>query len=267
MQSTPTAFAAPLLFPLLPPVACVRFVSGLRPVLRGRGLRSSIRCCMLASAGLSATSQEAVLLSCLITLDLGRNLSPEARDRIDLLVQVLEGLGSFVRPSYPANLSILDGPWTLLYSSSPLPPPRLPFVLPGTALRVTGLEQVFDTPARTLQNSILLAIDPPLGLPLPTSSPLPSPPLSLKVAITADFTVTAPDSIRLALSSAEVRVRLPGAPRHVRASPVLPLGRLAGFAGQRGSQSADVTTTYYGEHVRVARSPGGEMRVFCRPVQ
>lgn len=265
MPISPTAFASPV-----PLTHASALQASLAPLCYRRPRRSRTSPQTAPRMSLPATSEvaecEAILLAGLVGKEQGRGMADVDRSRIDLLCLKLEQLGSPVPISWPENLSTLDGPpWTLLYSTEPLPPTSVP-LLPPFSVFVSGVEQRFDTPARTVQNVILLRAASPLARPGSRAD--------AELVVTNSFSIAAVDVLALAIVSVEVRVRGLGEDKRMRNFlPPLAIGRLRDalerngsvyYGGGGRSQSETVTTTFIGCTLRITRSPGGALRVFTR---
>lgn len=195
-------------------------------------------------------------------------MSEDDKARLRLLADCLGECESTPPFRWPERLDVLDGsPWNLVYSSEPLPPQGLlPLPLPLSMLRVVGIQQRFETSARVVENAILLAVDWPLRRGDGAAD--------AEVVVKNTFTVLAPDTVSLALESTELRVRGVGEQRMRSFLRPLSVRRLAeSFDGSldektRGarSQSSEVQTLFIGKTLRVATSPGGELRIFSRTV-
>jgi hypothetical protein len=192
-------------------------------------------------------------------------MSDDDRARLRLLADCLGECESTVPVQWPERLDVLDGaPWNLVYSSEPLPPLNvLPLPLPLSTLRIAGIQQRFATSKRKVENVILLAADWPYRRSGGGAD--------AEVVVNNTFDVRAPDTVALSLESAELRVRGLGEQRMRSFLPPLAVGRLAqaaggvaGRGGRGGAQSAEVRTTFIGRILRVADSPGGELRIFSR---
>lgn len=173
-------------------------------------------------------------------------LSVSLREQVDLGAQVLEASAGGAAVAFPDDLWKLDGVWTLLYTSEA-------GGVPGAA---TGVRQRFAVDERRVENCVCVAVGPPRA-----------PAVGGEVVLGATFDVVDRDTLKLSLVDVQVRVRQPGGGRMRDLTPRLPLPdwRVPAFARRvaRGT-SQDVRTTYYGQAIRVARSSGGELRIFCR---
>lgn len=187
-------------------------------------------------------------------------MSKPDRERVKMLVSELEKCSSTTEISWPSNLRVLDGRWSLLYSSELLPPS---VVLPAGifSVRTVGVEQRFDTANRIVENVVLLGVDAPFRR-RPASA------ADIELVVVNTFEVASPDRIELQVKNVETRVRDLSGERMRDFLPSIPVGRLLYSSdealGRR--RSSDVRTTFIGEHVRIARSSEGELRVFVRPL-
>lgn len=224
-----------------------------RPLARPRVAAPKRRraTCAFEPAPGGTDRQELDLVSALVSGGGTRaGLSISAREQVELAAQVLEtgaaasAAGSAV--AFPDDLPLLDGAWSLLYTSEV-------GSVPGAA---TGVHQRFVVDDRRVENCIVLSVGPPRA-----------PAVGGEVVLGATFDVVDKDTIKLSLVDVQVRVRQPGDGRMRDLTPRLPLPdwRVPVFARRmaRGT-SQDVRTTYYGQAIRVARSSGGELRIFCR---
>lgn len=218
--------------------------------------------------GVSAVELEALVLAALVGKEEGRRMGEADRARVRLLADCLGGCASAVAFEWPERLGVLDGrPWNLVYSSEALPPSVLaPAGAFGAVLRVVGVQQRFDTAARRVENVVLLAADWPgrgrAGA-------------DAELVVANSFSVVAPDTVSLVLEGAEVRVRGPAGGRMRALLPPLPVRRLVDALGPlaeggarraRRGASDEVRTVFIGRTLRVATSPGGELRIFSREV-
>lgn len=173
-------------------------------------------------------------------------LSVALREQVDLAAHVLETSAGGTAVAFPDDLWKLDGVWTLLYTSEA-------GAVPGAA---TGVQQRFSVDERRVENCVCVAVGPPRA-----------PAVGGEVVLGATFDVVDNDTLKLSLVDVQVRVRQPGGGRMRDLTPRMPLPdwRVPAFARRvaRGT-SRDVRTTYYGQAIRVARSSGGELRIFCR---
>lgn len=194
---------------------------------------------------------ELSLLSLLATHSPSTPLSASERERIDLAAYALEKTST--PTEYPRDLPSLDGFWTLLYTTAL-------FNFPKGA---TAVRQYYDTTARRVENSF--------------ATTLPFPPRSAEVVIGGKFDVTAADTLILTLIDIQLKVQSPVGDRIRDLTPRIPLpnennavaGVLKAFRKLLGRPpvreiSKDVRTTFMGERLRITRSSGGELRVFCR---
>lgn len=203
--------------------------------------------------------QELTLLSMLASGESPAQFSDEgARERVDLAAQVLEtnagGDGTAIE--FPQQLNLLDGFWTLLYSSEVDAVPR----------GARSVRQNYVVDERRVENSFTVAFP---RLPVFPQR------LLAEIIIGANFDVITIDTIKLELIDIQVKVQQPLGVRLRDLTPRLPLpragkrpGPFASFARLVGPPprqlSSDVRTTYFGERLRIARSSGGELRIFCR---
>jgi PAP_fibrillin len=197
-----------------------------------------------------------MILVLILSQDQGRGMSERDRIRVRTLVSVLESFGSAVPVRWPETLDALEGTWKLLYSSEPLPP----VVAVPVPLRTVGIEQRFETEKRLVNNVIQLSFDVP-GFRRSTT-------VDFELIVRNRFAVVASDTIKVSLDAVEARIRGLTGERMRSFLPPLQLAslpRLSEARTRRGT-SPEVQTTYYGDHIFVARSPGGELRIFVRPV-
>ncbi len=194
---------------------------------------------------------ELSLLSLLATHSPSAPLTAPERERIDLAAYALE---KTTKPTeYPRDLPALDGFWTLLYTTALFNMPR----------GATAVRQYYDTSARRVENSFTVT--------------LPIPPRTAEVVIGGKFDVAAADMLMLTLIDIQLKVQSPVGDRIRDLTPRIPLpnennavvGALKAFRKLLGRPpvreiSKDVRTTYMGERLRITRSSGGELRVFCR---
>lgn len=166
---------------------------------------------------------------------------------------------------YPRDLALLDGFWTLLYTTNSA---RVPGGIPGgggggggasaSGSRSVNVRQYYDTAARRVENMITF---PATG---------PAPPVTAVIA--AKFDIAAIDTLVLNLVDIQFkfgerdlipRIPLPSADGAV--AKVLAMVRKVLGRDPPPVISPDVRTTYLGLRLRITRSSGGELRVFCRP--
>lgn len=203
--------------------------------------------------------QELTLLSMLASGSAPAQYSDESsRERVDLAAQVLEtSVGEKTSAiEFPKELHRLDGFWTLLYSTEFNAVPR----------GARAVRQNYVVEERRVENSFAVAFP---RLPLVPDS------LLAEIVIGAKFDVIAVDTIKLELIDFQVKVQQPLGVRLRDLTPRLPLPRKSDGQGLFSNiarligppprkLSNDVKTTYYGERLRMARSSGGELRIFCR---
>lgn len=194
--------------------------------------------------------EELSLLSLLATHSPSAPLTAAEREKIDLAAYALEKTSS--SPDYPRDLQSLDGFWTLLYTTALFNMPR----------SATAVRQYYDTSARRVENSFAVT--------------LPVPPRFAEVVIGGKFDVESADTLILTLIDIQLKVQSPVGDRIRDLTPRIPLpnednavvGALRAFQKLLGRPvrtiSKDVKTTYNGQRIRITRSSGGELRVFCR---
>lgn len=219
-----------------------------------------LRCTLAQSGGNGngngATRDELALLSLIASFGApNRPLDAVERERIDVSAAVLEStfataLGGI---EYPRDLTLLDGFWTLLYTTAS-------WNIPRKAQRV---QQYYDTPERRVENSFSFGTKGPT------------------VVIGGKFDVAAKDTLELELVDIQVKINSPASGKLRSLLPRIPLpsgnarnnpavlileGIRKAFGYKPARQiSTDIQTTFLGSRIRVTRSSGGEMRIFCRP--
>lgn len=218
--------------------------------------REGARCSLAPIGnGNGATRDELALLSLIASFGApNRPLDAVERERIDVSAGVLESTFSSIGGiEYPRDLALLDGFWTLLYTTAS-------WNIPSKAQRV---QQFYDTPERRVENSFSF------GKTGPT------------VVIGGKFDVFNSDTLELELVDIQVKINSPISGNLRNFSPRIPLPsgnsrnnpavqilkgirKVFGFEPAR-QMSTDIQTTFLGSRIRVTRSSGGEMRIFCRP--
>lgn len=201
-------------------------------------------------------------------------MSSENRERISLLADCLDRRESPNNIFFPERLDILDGTsWNLIYSTEPLPPVTF-LPTPLAVFVIVGIEQRYDTAARIVDNVILVGVDTPWRRGVPQAD--------AEIVVRNSFDLVTENTIRLTLESTEARVRGLGGEKMRSLLPPLSFSWLNGLVGEgngralRGSsrgggvygsrQSREVRTSFCGRTLRIARSPGGELRIFSRTV-
>lgn len=199
------------------------------------------------------TRDELALLSLIASYGApNRPLDVVERERIDVSAGVLES--SFAGIEYPRDLTLLDGFWTLLYTTAT-------WNIPSKAQRV---RQYYATSERRVENSFSFGTKGPT------------------VVIGGKFDVLDKDTLVLELVDIQLKINSPATGKLRNFSPRIPLPstkkqkndpivqalesirKAFGFKPPR-QISTDVKTTFFGSRIRVTRSSGGEMRIFCRP--
>jgi len=122
------------------------------------------------------------------------------------------------------------------------------------------VQQFYDTPNRRVENSFSLGYNGPT------------------LVIGGKFDVLDSNTLDLELVDIQVKINSPTSGKLRNFSPRIPLPstnrsavqalesirKLFGFKPAR-QISTDIKTTFFGSRIRVTRSSGGEMRIFCRP--
>lgn len=205
--------------------------------------------CVLEQRSATTLRQELSLLSTLVAGGAPQLVLDERdRERVNIAAQMLENDVDGHAVDFPEDLQLLDGFWTLLYSSETDAVPK----------GATFIRQNYKVAERRVENCVTMALRIPR---------LPGAPQQVigEFVIGASFEVTSKDTIELSLVDVQLKLQEFMGNRLRDLTPRVPLPsiQLPSFAISRRT-SSDVRTTYYGEQLRVTRSSGGELRIFCK---